>query len=86
MRIIQIKASIFIIEKLIKDSKNANADGDKTIISLIDTFESLQALNIEQPKIAHEKVNKIISKRIRNLNSSLKKYNYIVFFLFTCLF
>ncbi|MGH4140486.1 hypothetical protein [Clostridium sp.] len=58
------------IEKLIKDSKNANADGDKTIISLIDTFESLQTLNIEQPKIAYEKVkeiNKIISQEITKI-------------------
>lgn len=60
------------IEKLIKDSKNANADGDKTIISLINTFESLQALNIGQPKIAYEKVkeiNKIISEEIAKIRS-----------------
>jgi hypothetical protein len=63
--------SLRTIEKLIKFSKNANADGDKTIISLIDTFESLQALNIEQPKIAYEKVKEIIqiiSEEIKNLH------------------
>ena len=57
------------IERLIKDSKNANANGDKTIISLINTFESLKALNIEQPKIAYEKVKEIIqiiSEEIKN--------------------
>lgn len=48
------------VEKLIKDSINANVNEDKLIKILVKNFESLKDLNTKEPKMAKEMVEDII--------------------------